>query len=377
MRRIAYISGTRADYGLMAATLRRVHAREGCSLGVIATGMHLRQEYGHTIDEIEQDGLPVMARVPLPMDTATGAGMARAIGHMTERFADILDAERPDAVLLLGDRGEMLAGAIAAGHVNIPVVHIHGGERSGTIDEPVRHAVSKLAHWHCVATQESRERLIRMGEYERQIIVTGAPGLDGLAATPREPREALCRSQGFDPALPLALMVFHPVVQEARQAAAQTATLLAAVLGAGFQVLALKPNSDAGGTEVARVLETERANPRLRLLTHLKRESFIAWMAAADLMIGNSSSGIIEAATFGTPVINVGSRQNLRERNANVIDCEGQAASLEAALQRWRQGPARYPEANVYGDGQAGERIATLLATMPLDASILMKANAY
>ncbi|CAB3670936.1 UDP-N-acetylglucosamine 2-epimerase [Achromobacter sp. HNDS-1] len=377
MRRIVYISGTRADYGLMAATLHRIQANPACQLSLIVTGMHLSPEYGNTVAEIEHDGLPILARIVLPMNTGTGAGMARAIGYMVMQFSDVLEQARPDIVLLLGDRGEMLAGAIAAAHLGIPIVHIHGGERSGTIDEPVRHAISKLAHWHCVATQQSRDRLIRMGEQPRHITVTGAPGLDGLAETPRANRTELCQSQGLDPDLPLALMVFHPVVQEADRAAEQVDTLLRAVLAHGYQLLALKPNSDAGSTAVAQVLESLKDRPDVRVLTHLRRPEFIAWMAAADLMIGNSSSGIIEAATFGTPVINVGSRQNLRERNPNVRDCDTDAASIEAALKHVRQSPGRISSANVYGDGHASERIAALLTMMPLDDSILMKSNAY
>ncbi|OZI68286.1 UDP-N-acetylglucosamine 2-epimerase [Bordetella genomosp. 1] len=377
MRRIVYISGTRADYGLMASTLRLLNNRADCELGVIATGMHLMPGFGQTIGEIEQDGLTILARIALPVETSTGAGMAKAIGFMVSAFTEVLEREAPDAVLLLGDRGEMLAGAIAASHLNIPVVHIHGGERSGTIDEPVRHAISKLSHWHCVATEQSRERLIRMGELETHIRVTGAPGLDGLTQTPRLGRVELCAEQGLDPARPLALLVFHPVVQEAAKAGPQTQALLEQVFETGLQVLALKPNSDAGGKAVLQVLEAQAAHPDLRLVTHMRRPTFVGWMAVADLMIGNSSSGIIEAASFGTPVINVGLRQNLRERNANVIDCDASTSGLAEALHRWRAGPQRFPAANVYGDGKAGERIVDLLTTMPLDASILMKANAY
>jgi GDP/UDP-N,N'-diacetylbacillosamine 2-epimerase (hydrolysing) len=377
MRRIIYVSGTRADYGLMASTLRRVRAHSDCELSIIVTGMHLSPEHGNTVTEIEQDSLPILARVALPMDTSTGAGMARAIGYMIMRFTDILEQAQPDVVLLLGDRGEMLAGAIAAAHLGIPIMHIHGGERSGTIDEPVRHAISKLSHWHCVATQQSRDRLIRMGEQERHITVTGAPGLDGLAETPRADRTTLFHSQGLDPDLPLALMVFHPVMQEANQAAEQVDTLLKAVLAHNYQVLALKPNSDAGSTAVAQVLESMHDSPGLRVLTHLRRPEFIAWMAESDLMIGNSSSGIIEAATFGTPVINVGSRQNLRERNSNVLDCGTDATSINDALEQLQQASGRATAGNVYGDGLASQRIAALLATAPLDASLLMKSNAY
>ena len=376
-KQICYITGTRADYGLMASTLKEIVAHPALSLSILATGMHLSPKYGLTVREIKADGFTLCGRVEAPVDQPSGAAMARGIGIMLQAFVDILVAQAPDAVLLLGDRGEMLAGALAAIHLNIPVVHVHGGERSGTVDEPVRHAISKLSHWHCVATEQSRERLLRMGEAPQQVVVTGAPGLDGLTALAARDRAALCEGVGFDAAHALALMVFHPVLQEAPQAGAQATAILDALLGAGMQVLALMPNADAGGDAVRATLAAyAERHPGVRVLTHLPRPDFVSWMAAADLMVGNSSSGIIEAASFGTPVINVGLRQNLRERNANVRDV---AAEPEALAQAVRDALARgrYAAANVYGDGHAGARIVALLAALRVTPEILLKTNAY
>lgn len=376
-KNICYITGTRADYGLMTSTLKEIAAHPALSLTILATGMHLSPKYGLTVREIEADGFTLCGRVETPVDQPSGVAMARGIGIMLQAFVDILAAQRPDAVLLLGDRGEMLAGALAAIHLNIPVVHVHGGERSGTVDEPVRHAISKLSHWHCVATEQSRERLLRMGEAAQQIVVTGAPGLDGLTALASRDRAMLCEGVGFDAARALALMVFHPVLQEAPQAGAQAAAILDALLGAGAQVLALMPNADAGGDAVRATLATyAERHPGVHVLTHLPRPDFVSWMAAADLMVGNSSSGIIEAASFGTPVINVGLRQNLRERNANVRDVAAKpqalAQAVRDALVRGRHAPA-----NVYGDGHAGARIVALLAALRVTPEILLKTNAY
>lgn len=376
-KQICYISGTRADYGLMASTLKEIAAHPALSLSILATGMHLSPKYGLTVREIEAAGFTLCGRVETPVDQPSGAAMARGIGIMLQAFVDILAAQAPDAVLLLGDRGEMLAGALAAIHLNIPVVHVHGGERSGTVDEPVRHAISKLSHWHCVATEQSRERLLRMGEAPQQVVVTGAPGLDGLTALAARDRAALCEGVGFDAARALALMVFHPVLQEAQQAGAQAATILDALVGAGTHVLALMPNADAGGDAVRATLgRYSERHPEVRVLTHLPRPDFVSWVAAADLMVGNSSSGIIEAASFGTPVINVGLRQNLRERNANVSDVTTEpqvlAQAVRDALTRGRLAPA-----NVYGDGFAGARIVALLAALRVTPEILLKTNAY
>lgn len=376
MRRICYISGTRADFGLMRSTLQAIRDHAALDLSVIATGMHLSPAYGNTVEEIAAAGLRIAASVPVTLEPATGATMARNIGTMLGAFTDVLERERPDVVLLLGDRGEMLAGALAGIHLNLPVAHIHGGERSGTVDEPVRHAVSKLSHLHFTATEAARERLIRMGENPDHIHVTGAPGLDGLTAADLPGRDEVARLHGLDPARPFALMVYHPVLQEAATSADDARALLVALAGANVQILALMPNADAGSDGVRAVLSEAKGRPGLTVRTHLARPAFIAAMARADLMVGNSSAGIIEAASFGTPVLNVGPRQNLRERNANVVDVpaapEALADGVAGLLAR-----GRFPLQNIYGDGRAGERITRLLATTPLDAALLMKVNRY
>jgi GDP/UDP-N,N'-diacetylbacillosamine 2-epimerase (hydrolysing) len=376
MRRICYISGTRADFGLMRSTLQTIRDHPALALEVIATGMHLSPLYGETVREIEAAGLEVSARVPVPLEPATGATMARNIGRMTGAFVDAMEARRPDVVLLLGDRGEMLAGAMAGIHLNIPVAHIHGGERSGTVDEPVRHAISKLSHLHFTATAEARERLIRMGETPAHVHVTGAPGLDGLAGSDLPDRTALAAGFGLDPARPFALMVYHPVLQEAAQAADDTRRILQALDQAGVQILVVAPNADAGSDGVRAALAEADGRPGLVMRTHLGRPDFIAAMARADLMIGNSSAGIIEAASFGTPVLNVGPRQNLRERNANVVDIPATDAALSRGIAE-ALARGRHPMVNVYGDGHAGGRIADLLARSPLDPALLMKVNGY
>lgn len=375
-RHICYISGTRADFGLMQATLGRIQVDPAFRLSVLATGMHLSPAHSETVREIEEAGLAIAARVPVPLEPATGATMARSIGTMIGAFTNWLESARPDLVLLLGDRGEMLAGALAAIHLNIPIAHVHGGERSGTVDEPVRHAISKLAHLHFAATEEAAARLVRMGEREDKVFVTGAPGLDGIDALALPDKAAVAESYGFDPARPFALLVFHPVLQEAERAEADTTLLLDALDAAGLQILALRPNSDAGRSGVLQALDAAERRPGLAIRTHLARCDFLAAMARADLMVGNSSAGIIEAASYGTPVVNVGRRQQLRERNFNVRDVEADPESVAAAITD-QLAAGRYRIANAYGDGHAGERIARLLRDLPLPPELLNKLNGY
>ena len=375
MRRILYITGTRADFGLMRSTLKRIHATEGLSLSLLVTGMHLDSHYGETVREIEASGLPIAAKVPVTLRSDDGAVMARAIGQELLGMADIMKQERPDLVLLLGDRGEMLAGAIAALHLNIPVVHLHGGERSGTVDEPVRHAISKLAHYHFTATTGARERLIRMGERAEHIFVTGAPGLDGLVEAVRRGRTELADKMAFDPELPIALAIFHPIVQQVDEAADQAVILLDALAAIpGLQALLMMPNADAGGEAIREVMQQTKG--RFKTLLHLPRADFIDWMAAVDVMVGNSSSGIIEAASFGTPVVNVGDRQLGRERSANVRDVPVMREAIKEALHT-ALAEGRKEVVNVYGNGRASERIVDLLATLPIGPELLLKSNVY
>lgn len=376
MRSILYVTGTRADYGLMRHTLATIDASPNLKLQLLVTGMHLESKFGNTIEEIQADNFEIAALVPTNLSDSSGQSMANAIGEMIVAFTEIMSNNRPDIVLLLGDRGEMLAGAIAAIHLNIPIAHIHGGERSGTVDEPVRHAISKLSHFHFVATQQANDRLKRMGENPEHIHVVGAPGIDGIYALATWSRNQLTEELNLDPARPVALMVFHPVLQEQKSGAAYTNTIISQLCAKKIQIIALIPNADSGSDEILEILHEASRLGHVKLVTHFQREKFVSWMATADIMIGNSSAGIIEAASFGTPVINVGNRQNLRERNRNVIDTPADptaiAKSIETAL-----AIQKFDQHNIYGDGNTANKIAELLTKFPLDSSVMDKCCAY
>jgi GDP/UDP-N,N'-diacetylbacillosamine 2-epimerase (hydrolysing) len=376
VRRVAYLSGTRADFGLMRETLQRIHRDPALALSVVATGTHLSEAYGRTLDEIRAAGLTVAAEIPVDVLTRTPASMSQAIATCLAHMGRWLEAERPDVLLLLGDRGEMLAGALAALNQGVPTVHLHGGERSGTVDEPVRHAISKLCTYHLVATEGSRERLIRMGEAPERIHVVGAPGLDGLSALVEGERADALAALGLPAAQDFILVVFHPVVQQASQARAQTLALLDAVRRVDLPVLWLEPNADAGAIGVLEALDEQSLPAGSRRAAHLPRPLFALAMRHAAVMLGNSSSGIIEAASFGTPVVNVGDRQRLRERNANITDVAVDASMIRKALQQALD-HGRYPAHNVYGDGQTATRIVRLLRELPLGPDVLEKCNAY
>ena len=377
-RRIAYLTGTRADFGLMEGTLKSLQ-RHGADVGLLVTGMHLSAQFGMTVNEVEGSGLPVVARIALNVDDRSQEAMAQAVGQAVTGVAAALAQLRPDLLLLLGDRGEMLAAAIAALHLGIPIAHLHGGERSGTVDEPMRHAITKLSHLHLVATEQSRERVVRMGEKPEHVFVVGAPSLDDVVHMTHGPREQVLLGLGLPNESHYALVLFHPVVQEMKQAQAQVEAVLDAlrheVLARGMHVVWLAPNADAGSAAILAAMQGA-AGPRVHVITHLPRLQYLDALAQAQVLVGNSSSGIIEAASLGTPVVNIGNRQQLRQRNANTLDCAADAQAIRREIARALDG-GRFPPSNVYGDGQSGERIAQLLAAIALPASLLDKSNAY
>lgn len=376
LRRVMYLSGTRADFGLMRSTLEQASAHPGLMVDVVATGTHLNAGHGHTVDEIRAAGFRLVAEIPIDVTTRTPVSMASAVGECLRGMSRVLETHRPDALMLLGDRGEMLAGAVAALHLGVPIVHIHGGERSGTVDEPVRHAISKLSTWHLVATEESAVRLRRMGEDGQRIVVVGAPGLDGLTDLAAGTFDDTTAELHLPPSTPFALAVFHPAVQQADLARDQTMALMRALNALALPVMWLEPNADAGALGVLQALAEGTLPAGSRRVSHLHRGLFVRAMRHAAVMVGNSSAGIIEAATFGTPVVNVGNRQRLRERNANVADVPPDTTALTVALrQAVRQG--RFAGINCYGDGRAGRRIVEHLVQMPLDHTLLEKTNVY
>lgn len=374
LRKIIYLSGTRADFGLMKSSL--ILLAKVADVSIAVTGTHLAPGFGQTVDNIKASGLRICGEVPINVTTRTTSSMATAIGECLLGMTTLLQHEQPDMLILLGDRGEMLAGAIAALHLGIVCVHIHGGERSGTVDEPVRHAISKLSHHHLVATAESKDRLARMGERPDAIHITGAPGLDGLVADADKPVLDLKTALNLPLDQPFILAVFHPVVQQALDAYEQTCNVLRALKKTELPVIWLEPNSDAGSNDILRALNDMGLPEGSSRLQHIQRDVFAAAMKHCVAMVGNSSAGIIEAASFSTPVVNVGDRQSLRERSANVVDVNTDADAIEQAIAFALQA-GKVPCDNRYGDGFSGQRIVSLLTSLSLDRSVLHKSNSY
>jgi UDP-hydrolysing UDP-N-acetyl-D-glucosamine 2-epimerase len=367
-RRIAVITGTRADYGLLYWLIHDLHASPDFELQLIVTGMHLMPEFGHTVEVIERDGFPIAARVDLDLHSDAAKAVARAMGVGMIGFADAFARLAPEYVVILGDRFEMLAAAAAAFVQRIPIVHIHGGEvTEGALDEGFRHAITKLAALHFTAAEPYRRRVIQMGELPERVFTVGAPGLDHLTRTPLLDRAELERALGFALAPQTFLVTFHPATLDAEDVASQCRALLTALdaFPAAHIVFTL-PNADPGGRAIIPLLEdyVARHPARCRLFASLGQVRYLSLLREASVVIGNSSSGIIEAPSVGTATVNIGDRQRGRLRAASVIDCGPRAAEIEAAI-RQALSPAFQTRlaqvVNPYGAGDAAQRMLAIL----------------
>ena len=357
--KIHYVSGSRADFGLMERSLQAIRDSSGLEIELVLTGQALIQRYGDVSARAAEAGLPVVHRIPVRLEGGDRIEMARAFAGEVTGFTEFWAINPPDLVLVLGDRGEMLAATACAFNLGIPIAHIHGGERSGSIDDGFRHAISKLATYHLVANGDSAERLERMGEARERIVNVGAPGLVGLTDGIECDRAWLVKHFDLDPDAKVALVLFHPVVTEG-DAGRQFDSVLSAALATGFQTIILRPNSDSGGASIDAAIDLHQRSHTSRVIEHLDRQDYLRVLASCDVLLGNSSSGIIESASLNTACVNVGSRQDGRLRNKNTIDCpKVEAAPIAEALNRATR--LAGPFENVYGDGQADRLIVEAL----------------
>jgi UDP-N-acetylglucosamine 2-epimerase (non-hydrolysing)/GDP/UDP-N,N'-diacetylbacillosamine 2-epimerase (hydrolysing) len=382
-RDILVLTGTRAEYGLLKSPIEEIRNHDDLSLSVVATGMHLSPKHGTTVDDIRDDGFTVDREVLMQMDADSGAAMAKSLGVGVMGLTDAFEDLDPDVVLLLGDRDEALAGTLAAAHLNIPVAHIHGGDsmHGAVIDDSIRHAITKFAHLHFPASELSAERIRKMGEEEWRITISGAPGLDDvLAGAFIEPAEVLDRYE-LDPSRPLFLVVQHPVTTQPKRAGEQMAVTLDAIETFDAQVAIIYPNSDAGGDRIIEEIESREFSQPVRTFRSLPRGEYLALMESTDVMIGNSSSAIIEAPSFNLPVVDIGSRQEGRERAENTISVSHDEDEIRNAISRGLEDNEFIQQvrscSNPFDYGGAGERIVTRLSEINNVEGLLQKRLTY
>jgi UDP-N-acetylglucosamine 2-epimerase (non-hydrolysing)/GDP/UDP-N,N'-diacetylbacillosamine 2-epimerase (hydrolysing) len=374
-RRIGVVTTSRADYSHLYWPLRELAANPEIELGVFALGPHLSPQFGNTLQEIERDGFPIQARIECLLSSDTDTGMAKTIGLAILGLADALTAWRPDLLLLIADRYEMLAPASTALALRIPIAHIEGGEVSqGAIDDAVRNALTKLAHIHFTSTESARLRVIAMGEEPWRVHRAGAPSLDHLRRSTLFDRAALEVRLGLSLTPPTLVVAWHPVTI-LRDTNAESDAFFAALTQAPGQIVFVYPNADAGSLALidrARTLAATRAHTHV--FVNLDAVTYWSLLRHADALVGNSSSGIMEAASFALPVVNVGIRQQGRERARNVIDVPAESHAIRAALDRALSPAFRESLAgmtNPYGNGTAAQTISRVLSSVPLDGLLI------
>jgi UDP-N-acetylglucosamine 2-epimerase (non-hydrolysing)/GDP/UDP-N,N'-diacetylbacillosamine 2-epimerase (hydrolysing) len=380
-RRIAVVTTSRADYSLLYWPLRDLASHPDVDLKIVALGPHLSPEFGCTDREIEKDGFHVDARIECLISSDSDVGMAKTIGVATLSLADCLGQLRPDLMVLTADRYEMLAPASVALALRIPIAHIEGGEISeGAIDDAVRNALTKLSHVHFTSTELARARVIAMGEEEWRVHRTGAAALDHLRRSPLLSREQVETRLAIDLGQPTAVITYHPTTI-ARDTTREADALFCAIESIPGQLLFCYPNADAGSRAlIERIKSCLRDRGDGRVFVNLDPVVYWSLLQYVDLLMGNSSSGIIEAASFALPVVDVGIRQRGRERGRNVLDAEPNAASILDRVGTARsEGFRRSLEGmeNPYGDGRAAGRIVAVLASVPLGEQLLIKRTPY
>lgn len=382
-KNVLVLTGTRAEYGLLKSSMVAIEAHEQLSLSVVATGMHLSPRYGNTVSDIRDDGFAVDREVLMLLDGDTGTAMAKSLGIGTASLADAFESLNPDIVLVLGDRDEALAGALAAAHMNIPVAHIHGGDamKGAVIDDSIRHSITKFAHIHFPASEKSAERIRKLGEAEWRIQVSGAPGLDDILAGEYEDSKTVFTRYGFDPERQLLVIVQHPVTTQSERAGDQMAVTLDAVEEFDVQTVIIYPNSDAGSDQIISEIESRSFDSNTQLFQSLPRQEYLGLMAAADVMIGNSSSGIIESPSFDLPVVDIGPRQDGRERAANVRSVPHDTELIQKAIFDSLEDQSIQQRAeeceNPYEYGGAGKEIAKKLAELEINGKLLRKESNF
>ena len=380
MKRICAITERRADYSKLRPVLQKIEEDPELELFLIVAGHHLLPELGHTVELVVSDGFTITARVSMfsEKEKGNGAEMAKALGRAIIGVTEATERIDPDIMLVGFDLGAHLAAAIAAAHMNILVGHIEGGEVTGSIDESLRHAITRFAHLHFASNDMSAQRLIRMGENPDYVFDVGCPSLDALCNMDYIPHQELAQTFNLDLSQPLILVVQHPVTTEADKADDQIMQTLNAVKKTRKQAIVIYPNIDAGGRSIIRVIERSK----IQNYKNLPFEVYASLMKLASVIVGNSSSGIVEAPSLKLPAVNIGTRQQGRMQAENVINTDYNSEEIYNAIMK-----ALYDKEfrkkldscrNPYGDGKASSRIVRILKSVDThDPTLIQKKLAY
>ncbi|WP_371803630.1 UDP-N-acetylglucosamine 2-epimerase [Candidatus Lokiarchaeum ossiferum] len=380
-KRIAFLTGTRADYGILKPIMQAIKNSEKFELELIVTGMHLSQEFGNSINNIIKDGFEVQHQFEMDTRSDDNISMAKSVGKGIIGAATVLKETFPDAVIVLGDRTEALAMSISAAYMNIPIIHFSGGDRTGGIDESVRHAITKFAHIHFPATKESANRIIKMGENPKRVFIVGEPSLDKILNLKYMTKEEFSQKFNINLNKPLIVVIQHANTIESKDARNQIIKTLNVIKKLREQTIIIYPNSDSGGREIIKQIKLCSNLDFIQVYKNLSHEDYLNLLKYASVLIGNSSSGITEAPSFKLPVVNIGTRQQNRERGINVIDVDYSEKQILEGTNK-----ALYDKdfqlklnkcINPYGNGKTSEKVLEILTNFDFSKNILQKINTY
>ena len=376
-RKITITTGTRAEYGILRPILNEITQRKKLQLILIVTGTHLSKRHGMTINEIKKDKFKIYQTFKFLPNNDTGFSVAKSLGDGVVQFAKIFKKVKPDINLILGDRDEMLASAIAAYHMNIPNAHIHGGDVSGNIDEYTRHAITKISNIHFPATEKSKRRIIKMGENPKFVFLTGSPSIDELRNNKITGEKQFESKYGFKLTKKLIVLVQHPVTTQITDTKKHIQNTLKAIEYFDYRTIIIAPNSDAGSNTIFQNIKHFAKNHNfVRIFSSLPRSDFLCLIKNCGVLVGNSSSGLIEASYFGTPVVNIGVRQQGREKGKNVFDAKSESVisikrTISHALQK------NISPSYLYGIGNTSQKIVRHLEKIKLNCELVEKQLTY
>lgn len=380
MKKIMILTGSRGEWGYIRPLLKLIDSRDDVEYRLVITNMHLLPAYGNSYKEIESDGFKIHYKIHMYLEGDSHYTMAKSLGICLTSLPDIIENERPDWLLLAGDRGEQLMGAIAAGYTYTPVAHIQAGEVSGNIDGMARHSIGKLVHMHFASNEDAKNRLIKLGEEAFRVHNVGAPQLDELVSAKYteidelEQKLIINLSDGF------ILAVMHPVTEESSMAGEQAELFIKTLNKFDLPKVLIMPNNDTGSSEIRKAINKYKSG-KYHIFANLKREDYLGLLKNCKCIVGNSSSGLLEAPTFRTPAVNIGNRQYMRYRGNNVIDVRWDEKEIIDAINKaiskeFKEFLINNVD-NPYGDGHSSERILGLLLNTKVDEKLLIKHLTY
>jgi len=378
-RKIAITTGTRADYGFLRPILRDISQSKTLSSYLIVTGMHLSKKHGMSINEIRKDGFKIYTKIDMMPKGDVNYFMSEALGNGIVSFSKVFRRLRPDLNIVFGDRDEQLASALAAYHMNIPNAHIHGGDKSGGLDEYNRHAITKISNVHFTATKNSKKRIIRMGEKSNLVFFTGSPAIDEIVDNKITSKKNLEKKYKLKMKGQEILLVQHPVTTETAKSEKQIVNTLNAIVKSKKLTFAIAPNNDAGNRKIFQQLKLySQKYDFIKMFRNLPRCDYLGMLKNCGVLVGNSSSGLIEGSYFGIPVINIGIRQSNRERGTNVQDVKNDSVILiNRAIEKALKKKSMKFNNKIFGNGKASFKIVRIIERLKLDQNFIQKQITY